>query len=108
MHSYMPVVALAIFVATLLAILTRPRGLGEGVAALMTSARNLPYVHAATIFGTSLHLLVDAGVSNAQLQKDLQQDVAVSEIEPSLEDVFVRLTETRGKEVEAARAGAAS
>ena len=80
----------------------------EGVAALMTSARNLPYVHAATIFGTSLHLLVDAGVSNAQLQKDLQQDVAVSEIEPSLEDVFVRLTETRGKEVEAARAGAAS
>jgi ABC-type multidrug transport system ATPase subunit len=80
----------------------------EGVAALMTSARKLPYVRAATIFGTSLHLLVDAGVSNAQLQRDLQQDVAVSEIEPSLEDVFVRLTETRGKEVEAARAEAAS
>jgi len=29
--------------------------------------------------------------------------VAVSPIEPSLEDVFVQLTETRGKEVEARR-----
>ena len=80
----------------------------EGVATLMTAARKLPYVRAATIFGTSLHLLVDAGVSNEQLQKDLRQQVTVSEIEPSLEDVFVRLTETRGKEVEAARGEAAS
>jgi ABC-type multidrug transport system ATPase subunit len=31
----------------------------EGVAMLMTSARTLPYVRASTIFGTSLHLLVD-------------------------------------------------
>src|SRR5262249_11031188 len=75
----------------------------EGVATLMTSARKLPYVRAATIFGTSLHLLVDAQVSNEQLQKDLPK-VVVSEIEPSLEDVFVRLTETRGREVEASRA----
>jgi ABC-type multidrug transport system ATPase subunit len=80
----------------------------EGVAALMTAARKLPYVRAATIFGTSLHLLVDGNVSNEQLKDDLQEDVTVSEIEPSLEDVFVRLTETRGKEVEAARAEAAS
>jgi ABC-type multidrug transport system ATPase subunit len=80
----------------------------EGVAALMTSARALPYVRAATIFGTSLHLLVEASVTNEQLQKDLRQKVVISEIEPSLEDVFVRLTETRGKEVEAARAEAAS
>jgi ABC-type multidrug transport system ATPase subunit len=79
----------------------------ESVATLMTSARKLPYVRAATIFGTSLHLLVDANVSNAQLQKDLA-GTNISEIEPSLEDVFVRLTETRGKEVEAARAEAAS
>jgi hypothetical protein len=75
----------------------------EGVAALMSSARKLPYVRAATIFGTSLHLLVDANVSNDRLKSDLQ-DVVVSEIEPSLEDVFVRLTETRGREVEASRA----
>jgi arsenical pump membrane protein len=38
MQPYMPVVAPAIFVATLLAILTRPRGLGEGVAALIGGA----------------------------------------------------------------------
>ena len=38
MHSYIPVAALVIFVATLLAILTRPRGLGEGMAALIGGA----------------------------------------------------------------------
>ncbi len=79
----------------------------EGVAALMRSARTLPYVHAATIFGTSLHLLIDKNVSNEKLDHDLEafgiSDVAVTEIEPTLEDVFVQLTETRGKEVEAAR-----
>jgi len=79
----------------------------EGVATLMTSARTLPYIRAATIFGTSLHLLIDANVSNERVERDLQAfgigDVKVSDIEPSLEDVFVRLTETRGKEIEAAR-----
>ena len=79
----------------------------EGVAKLMTSARTLPYVLAATIFGTSLHLLIDANVSDQKVEQDLQAfgitDVKVSPIEPSLEDVFVRLTETRGREIEAAR-----
>jgi ABC-type multidrug transport system ATPase subunit len=79
----------------------------EGVAKLMTSARTLPYVKAATIFGTSLHLLIDAAVSNEKVERDLKAfglgDVKVSDIEPSLEDVFVRLTETRGREIEAAR-----
>ena len=81
---------------------------GAGVATLMTSARTLPYVQAATIFGTALHLLIDANIGNAQLKTDLEKfgiaDVAISEIEPSLEDVFVRLTETRGRDVEAAHA----
>jgi hypothetical protein len=79
----------------------------EGVARLMTSGRTLPYVHAATIFGTSLHLLIDSNVSNEKLEHDLEAfklgEVSVSPIEPSLEDVFVRLTETRGREIEAAR-----
>jgi len=79
----------------------------ESVATLMKSSKTLPYIHAATIFGTSLHLLMDASVTNEKLEHDLEsfgvRDVSVSEIEPSLEDVFVRLTETRGKEVEAAR-----
>jgi ABC-type multidrug transport system ATPase subunit len=79
----------------------------EGVAKLMTSARTLTYVRAATIFGTSLHLLIDANISNDRLKGDLEAfrlgNVVVNAIEPSLEDVFVRLTETRGREVEAAR-----
>ncbi|HEX9163571.1 MAG TPA: ABC transporter ATP-binding protein [Thermoanaerobaculia bacterium] len=83
----------------------------EGVAMLMKSARTLPYVRAATIFGTSLHLLVDASVSDAKVEHDLEAfgitDVTVREIAPTLEDVFVQLTETRGKEVEAARAAMA-
>jgi hypothetical protein len=79
----------------------------EGVAKLMTSARTLPYVRAATIFGTSLHLLVDENVSNNRIEGDLERfgvsDVTMTDIAPSLEDVFVRLTETRGKEIEARR-----
>ncbi|MGZ7040195.1 MAG: ATP-binding cassette domain-containing protein [Thermoanaerobaculia bacterium] len=83
----------------------------EGVASLMKSARTLTYVRAATIFGTALHLLMDDKASNDQLERDLEafgvKDVKVSEIEPSLEDVFVRLTETRGKEIDAERAAIA-
>jgi ABC-2 type transport system ATP-binding protein len=79
----------------------------EGVAKLMTSARTLAYVRAATIFGTSLHLLVDESVSNDRIESDLERfgvnDVTMTDIAPSLEDVFVRLTETRGKEIEARR-----
>ena len=75
----------------------------EGVAILLSRAKSLPYIHAVTIFGTSLHLLIDASVDNAKLERDLESfgvaDVEVREIEPSLEDVFVRLTEVRGREV---------
>jgi ABC-type multidrug transport system ATPase subunit len=82
----------------------------EGVASLMGSARTLPYVQDSTIFGTSLHLLVDAGVSNDEIDRDLEafgiSQVNIRDIAPTLEDVFVRLTETRGREVEAARAAA--
>jgi len=79
----------------------------ESVATLMTSAKKLSYVRAATIFGTSIHLLIDANVTNEKVEHDLESigtsDVTVVDIAPTLEDVFVQLTETRGKEVEAAR-----
>ena len=79
----------------------------ESVATLMTSAKKLPYIRAATIFGTSIHLLIDANVANDKVEHDLESigtsDVTVADIAPTLEDVFVQLTETRGKEVEAAR-----
>jgi len=77
----------------------------EGVASLMASARTLPYVRASTIFGTSLHLLVDESVSNQKIDDDLESfgigSVVVRDIEPTLEDVFVRLTEIRAAELEA-------
>jgi ABC-type multidrug transport system ATPase subunit len=77
----------------------------EGVALLMSSARTLAYVHASTIFGTSLHLLVDDGVSNDTIDHDLEafgiSSVTVRDIDPTLEDVFVRLTEVRAAELEA-------
>ncbi len=83
-----------------------------GVAALMTSSRTLPYVRAATIFGTSLHLLIDADVRDDKVDGDLERfglgDVSVRPIEPSLEDVFVRLTETRGRALEMAAAAAST
>ncbi len=79
----------------------------EGIAALMTSARTLQYVRAATIFGTALHLLIDENVTNEKIASDLESfgcgKVIVSPMEASLEDVFVRLTEERGKEVDAGR-----
>ncbi|HEX3582843.1 MAG TPA: ABC transporter ATP-binding protein, partial [Thermoanaerobaculia bacterium] len=82
----------------------------ESVAVLMTSAKTLPYIKAATIFGTSLHLLIDANVDDAKVEHDLKSfgagEVTVRPIEPTLEDVFVQLTETRGREVEAQRAEA--
>src|SRR6185436_4710512 len=78
----------------------------EGVASLMASARTLPYVRAATIFGTSLHLLVDESVTNEKIDDDLESfgisSVVVRDIAPTLEDVFVRLTEVRAAELEAA------
>jgi ABC-type multidrug transport system ATPase subunit len=84
----------------------------EGVATLLGQAKTLRYVQACTIFGTSLHLLIDAKVTNEEAERDLESfgiaDVTVSEIEPSLEDVFVRLTETRGREIESQRASMVS
>jgi len=80
----------------------------EGVAALLGQTRSLAYVQACTIFGTSLHLLIDSNVPNEKVQKDLESfgvaSVVVSDIEASLEDVFVQLTETRGREIDAQRA----
>ena len=62
----------------------------------MTEARKLPYVEDVTIFGNSLHLLVHADVRRKRSPRDLEQRagarVEIRPIEPTLEDVFVRLT----------------
>ncbi|HEY6572715.1 MAG TPA: ABC transporter ATP-binding protein [Candidatus Eisenbacteria bacterium] len=67
-----------------------------GAAALMTRARDLPYVDDVTIFGNELHLLIEGGRDDADVERDLTAAagarVRVRPIDPSLEDVFVRLT----------------
>jgi ABC-type multidrug transport system ATPase subunit len=67
-----------------------------GAAAVMGKARRLPYVLEVTIFGNSLHLLIQAEVNDATMAADLAaaagSPVNVRPIKPTLEDVFVRLT----------------
>jgi hypothetical protein len=68
----------------------------QGAAALMGKARSMEYVQDVTIFGNALHLLVDAGVDDRRLERELTaaagSPVHVRPIGASLEDVFVRLT----------------
>ncbi len=64
--------------------------------------RNAPGVRRATIYGQSLHLLVDADVANEQLVERLRgAGIGVArtlDVEPSLEDVFVSLTQKYANE----------
>jgi ABC-type multidrug transport system ATPase subunit len=84
----------------------------RGVASFMTGARKLPYVEDVTIFGNSLHLLVSTDVAPETIARDLEQRagarVEIRPIEPTLEDVFVRLTklqiDERGEVPEQAKA----
>ena len=74
----------------------------------MGRARSLPYVEDVTIFGNALHLLVEAGVSDQTIAADLEAAararVTIRPIEPTLEDVFVRLTKIQSEREPSARA----
>jgi ABC-2 type transport system ATP-binding protein len=59
-------------------------------AALLVRLRQLPYIREATIFGRSIHALVESRRIDA-LRAEVP-GAAVETIEPSLEDVFVTLT----------------
>ena len=59
-------------------------------------------VRSATVFGQSMHLLVDETVKRAQIEEQLRK-VGISEAEihdigPSLEDVFVELSSKHAAE----------
>lgn len=62
----------------------------------LAAVKRKPYIQSATIFGQSIHLLMDESVSQDQLKSDLASDgftdAEVRPITPSLEDVFVTLT----------------
>jgi ABC-type multidrug transport system ATPase subunit len=65
-------------------------------AEVMGRLDRLGYVEEATIFGNALHLLLQAEVSDDRLAGDIARgsggSVRLRAIDPSLEDVFVRLT----------------
>ncbi len=71
----------------------------DHVTVALQAARHLPGVRTATVFGQSMHLLVDKGMSDqlicAELAKAGIPQADIRPIAPSLEDVFVALTTNR-------------
>ena len=78
------------------------------VTSALRKAREMSFLKSATIFGRSIHALVEDSVSQPELEKELRRrGVEVEEVRPlmpSLEDVFVELTYQRQREMEAAHA----
>ena len=68
----------------------------------LQALRHLPGVRTATVFGQSMHLLVDEDTTEAYLRDELAKvgipHADVRPIAPSLEDVFVALTTNRKEE----------
>ena len=68
-------------------------------SAALAAVKQLPYTISATIFGQSIHLLMDTAVTADRVVGDLVaagfRGILAREIEPSLEDVFVALTNSR-------------
>jgi ABC-type multidrug transport system ATPase subunit len=62
----------------------------------LQATRQLPGVRSATVFGQSMHLLVDQSVTPEQIKEKLRSvgvsHAEIHEIGPSLEDVFVTLS----------------
>jgi ABC-2 type transport system ATP-binding protein len=70
-------------------------------------ARTIPSIRSATIFGQSIHALINDDLNLDHLREQLlKQGIVVAEIRPlapSLEDVFVELTYKHQSELEATR-----
>jgi ABC-type multidrug transport system ATPase subunit len=68
----------------------------------LQALRHLPGVRTATVFGQSMHLLVDEGMSEQVIRAKLAEvkipQADIRPIAPSLEDVFVALTNNRNGE----------
>jgi ABC-2 type transport system ATP-binding protein len=76
------------------------------VTTALRRARSLPFIRSATIFGRSIHALMDDKITQAELQRELDNaGVHAEEIRPlmpTLEDVFVELTYRQQNELESA------
>lgn len=79
----------------------------KDVTTALRRARKLPFMRSATIFGRSIHALMDDKITPAELETELESvGVHPEEIRPlmpDLEDVFVELTYKHQAEREAAR-----
>ncbi|HEY2124879.1 MAG TPA: ABC transporter ATP-binding protein [Chthoniobacterales bacterium] len=68
----------------------------DHVTTALQAIHHLPGVRSATVFGQSMHLLVDEAVSSAEIEARLRSvgigHAEIHEIGPSLEDVFVTLS----------------
>jgi ABC-2 type transport system ATP-binding protein len=66
-------------------------------SAALGKVRQLAYIREATIFGRTIHVLMDRKAPHEQLARDLSSlgcgEAAIRSIAPSLEDVFVTLTQ---------------
>jgi ABC-type multidrug transport system ATPase subunit len=78
----------------------------DHVTTALQAMRQMPGVRSATVFGQSMHLLVDENVSRAQIEEKLRgvgiSQAEIHEIGPSLEDVFVTLSAAEGQKEKAA------
>ena len=72
----------------------------EHVTVALQAVRRLPGVRTATVFGQSMHLLVEDSVSEQFIRERLDgvgiRQTDIRPIAPSLEDVFVALTNRNG------------
>src|SRR5690242_9283282 len=68
----------------------------DHVTTALHAMRQMREVRTATVFGQSMHLLVDDTVTHAQIEEQLRKvgitHVEIHEMGPSLEDVFVQLS----------------
>jgi ABC-type multidrug transport system ATPase subunit len=74
----------------------------EHVTTALQAVRQMRGVRTATVFGQSMHLLVDESVRQEQIEEKLRgvgiSQADIHEIGPSLEDVFVALSEKHASE----------
>src|SRR5881409_4514769 len=68
----------------------------DHVTTALHAMHEMPGVRSATVFGQSMHLLIDDNVKRAQIEEQLRKvgigHVEIHEMGPSLEDVFVQLS----------------
>jgi hypothetical protein len=74
----------------------------DHVTTALQAMRQLAGVRSATVFGQSMHLLVDQSVQQNEIDEKLHSvgigHAEIHEIGPSLEDVFVTLSEKHAGE----------